>query len=97
MVTVVCASEGYPSAPRTGDVISGIDAARAMDGVEVFCAGVAEFDGTLVTSGGRVLDVTGRGATIDEARRRAMAGVAPRSSGSAVFSLACVGLSGMDR
>ncbi len=76
VVTVVCASEGYPSAPRTGDAISGIDAARAMDGVEVFCAGVAEFDGTLVTSGGRVLDVTGRGATIDEARRRAMAGVA---------------------
>ena len=76
VVTVVCASEGYPAKPRTGDVIEGLEAARALAGVEVFCAGVAERDEALVTAGGRVLNVTGRGATIAEARDRAMAGVA---------------------
>lgn len=75
-VTVVCASEGYPAAPRTGDVISGIDAARQLDGVDVYCAGVAERDGGLETAGGRVLNVTGRGPTVATARERAMAGVA---------------------
>ncbi len=76
-VTVVCASEGYPSAPRTGDPIRGIDAANALDGVDVFCAGVSrpEPDGPLHTSGGRVLDVVGSGPTIAAARSRAYAGV----------------------
>lgn len=71
-VTVICASEGYPASPRTGDRISGIEEASACEGVVVFCAGVAaDADGRLVTSGGRVLDVTGRAPTLDEARRRA--------------------------
>jgi len=76
-VTVVCASEGYPGSPRTGDPISGIDSARAIDGVSVYCAGVAAgADGSLVTAGGRVLNVCGRGPTLAEARRRAYEGVA---------------------
>ena len=76
-VTVVLASEGYPASPRTGDVITGLDAARALDGVSVFCAGVrAGADGELLTAGGRVLNVCGRGATVAEARSRAYAGVA---------------------
>lgn len=75
-VTVVCAADGYPSSPRTGDPISGIEAARSRDGVEVFCAGVAPGDdGGLVTAGGRVLNVCGRGATLAEARDRAYAAV----------------------
>jgi phosphoribosylamine--glycine ligase len=70
-VTVVLASEGYPAAPRTGDVIDGLDEAATVPGVSVFCAGVARNgDGHLVTAGGRVLDVTGVGGTIAEARRR---------------------------
>lgn len=74
-VTVVCAAEGYPAGPRTGDVISGIDDARALPGVSVYCAGVGEdADGALVTAGGRVLNVCGRGATLAEARDRAYAG-----------------------
>ena len=40
-VTVICASEGYPASPRTGDVIEGLDEARAVDGVSVYAAGVA--------------------------------------------------------
>ncbi len=75
-MTIVCASEGYPFSPRAGDVIEGIDAAEALEGVNVFCAGVAERDGKLVTAGGRVLDVTGRGPTLAVARERALAGVA---------------------
>jgi len=76
MVTVVCASEGYPASPRTGDVIVGLDAARAVEGVTVFCAGVgADDDGRLITAGGRVLSVTGRGDTVAEARTRAYVAV----------------------
>jgi len=75
-VTVVCAADGYPTSPRTGDVISGIDAARAVDDVDVYCAGVAtDAAGDLVTAGGRVLNVTGRGATLADARDRAYAAV----------------------
>jgi phosphoribosylamine--glycine ligase len=71
-VTVVCAAEGYPVAPRTGDVIEGLDEARAVEGVTVFCAGVAADDeGRLVTAGGRVLAVTGQGSDLAEARSRA--------------------------
>jgi len=72
MVTVVCASEGYPSSPRTGDRIEGIDEAASLPGVTVFCAGVGGADGGgLVTAGGRVLDVCGTGPTLAEARSRA--------------------------
>jgi phosphoribosylamine--glycine ligase len=71
-VTIVCASEGYPTAPRTGDVIDGLDAARAVAGVTIYCAGVAaDGDGRLVTAGGRVLAVTGMAAIVGDARRRA--------------------------
>jgi phosphoribosylamine--glycine ligase len=76
-VTVVCAAEGYPSGPRAGDVISGIEDARSIDGVSVYCAGVGtDADGALVTAGGRVLNVCGRGPTLAEARARAYEGVA---------------------
>lgn len=71
-VTVVLASEGYPASPRTGDVIEGVSAAEALDGVTVFHAGTArDPDAGLVTAGGRVLDVTAVGPTLAEARARA--------------------------
>ncbi|MBK7163735.1 MAG: phosphoribosylamine--glycine ligase [Candidatus Microthrix sp.] len=77
MVNVVCASEGYPASPRTGDRIDGLAAARAVPGVNVYGAGVAsDDDGALITSGGRVLSVCGRGVDVVEARERAYAGVA---------------------
>jgi|TARA_B100001750_G_scaffold531_1_gene521 phosphoribosylamine--glycine ligase len=69
MVTVVLASEGYPASPRTGDVIHGIDDAKTIEGVTVFCAGVdSNIQGELVTSGGRVLNVCGRAPTLGAAR-----------------------------
>ena len=77
MVTVVCAAEGYPVATRVGDVIHGLEAARALEGVTVYCAGVGTNEaGELVTAGGRVVDVCGRGPDLSTARRRAYAGVA---------------------
>jgi phosphoribosylamine--glycine ligase len=75
-VTVVCAAEGYPRSPRTGDLIEGLDEARAVDGVEVYCAGVAaDGEGRLVTAGGRVLAVTGVAPDLAAARRRAYTAV----------------------
>src|SRR5207244_12418442 len=61
-VCVVLAVEGYPEAPRPGDVITGIDAAEALDGVTVYCAGVTAGarPGELVTAGGRGLNVAAR-------------------------------------
>ncbi len=70
-VTVVLASAGYPASSSKGDVISGLDRAAAVEGVEIFHAGTAERDGEIVTAGGRVLDVTGLGPTAADARRRA--------------------------
>ncbi|MGZ5350177.1 MAG: phosphoribosylamine--glycine ligase [Actinomycetota bacterium] len=70
-VTVMIASGGYPGAYRTGVPIDGLDAADEVEGAVVFHAGTAEADGRVVTSGGRVLSVTGLGATIGAARATA--------------------------
>ena len=66
-VGVVLAAPGYPAAPETGDVIDGLDAARA-DGALVFEAGTARRpDGVPVTAGGRVVTVVGRGPELADA------------------------------
>jgi phosphoribosylamine--glycine ligase len=75
-VGVVLASAGYPASSSKGDVITGLDRAAALDGVELFHAATARDDGDLVTSGGRVLTVTGLGDSFAQARERAYAGVA---------------------
>ena len=74
-VTVVCATEGYPATPCTGDAIDGAEAASDSEHVTVFYSGVDRSGDHLVTAGGRVLAVTGKGATLAEARDRAYAGV----------------------
>jgi len=73
---VVLAAAGYPDAPRRGDAITGIAEALALPGVLVFHAGTALQDGRLVTSGGRVLSVVGRGGTLAEAAECAYAAAA---------------------
>jgi phosphoribosylamine--glycine ligase len=70
-VTVVLASAGYPASSSKGDVITGLEEAAAVQGVEIYHAGTAAKDGEIVTAGGRVLNVTGLGPTAAEARRRA--------------------------
>ncbi len=74
-VTIVVASENYPEAPVKGDLISGVDSANALEGVDVIHAGTAIVDGSLVTAGGRVLSVTAVGDDLTQARDRAYAGV----------------------
>src|SRR2546429_986608 len=59
-VTVVMASAGYPESASKGDVITGLD---EVADVEVTHAGTAQRNGEIVTAGGRVLNVTGLGAT----------------------------------
>src|SRR5688572_29871233 len=67
-LTVVMAAEGYPAAPTKGSVISGVDAAGGVDGVEIFHAGTAlDGKGQLVANGGRVLAVTALGDTVTQA------------------------------
>jgi phosphoribosylamine--glycine ligase len=69
-VTVVLAAGGYPEARDAGSPIDGVEDAEA-EGALVFHAGTAVRDGQLVTSGGRILNVTGHGDTLDDARARA--------------------------
>jgi phosphoribosylamine--glycine ligase len=72
MVAVVLASHGYPAAPQTGDVIYGLEQAREIEGVNVFCAGVASnSQDELTTGGGRVLNVCGRATKLEAARELA--------------------------
>jgi phosphoribosylamine--glycine ligase len=69
-VCVVVASEGYPASYPKGRVITGLADAEAQ-GALVFHAGTAEKDGHIVTNGGRVLGIVGRGRDIADARARA--------------------------
>jgi phosphoribosylamine--glycine ligase len=66
-VAVVLAAGGYPDAVETGKVITGLDAAMREPRALVFHAGTAKRGQDLVTAGGRVLSVVGRGATYEEA------------------------------
>ena len=76
MVGVVVASGGYPDRFDTGKPISGLGAATALDGVSVYHAGTAlRDDGVVMTAGGRVLTVVGRGPDFKTAISRAYAGV----------------------
>lgn len=73
-VTVVVASAGYPASARTGDPLTGIDAAE-QQGAHVIHAGTARGeDGVLRSAGGRVLTVVGAGSDLESARRVALAG-----------------------
>jgi len=66
-VGVVLAAGGYPDAVENGTIISGLDAAADVPNAVVFHAGTARRNGQLVTAGGRVLTVVGRGATYGDA------------------------------
>ena len=85
-ITVILAAPGYPDSPERGLEITGVEEARASEGVSVFTAGVTRRSGEsaaskrspyedLLTDGGRVIAVTGMGDTPIDARRRAYHGV----------------------
>jgi phosphoribosylamine--glycine ligase len=71
--TVVLVASGYPGKYETGKRIEGLEEAGRIDGVRVYHAGTREQDGRIYTSGGRVLNVTARGATLSQALDRAYA------------------------
>jgi phosphoribosylamine--glycine ligase len=74
LTAVVVASRGYPESSESGQPIEGIEQAEMIPGVTVYHAGTAMRDGRIVTAGGRVLTVVGRGTRFDEAIARAYAG-----------------------
>jgi phosphoribosylamine--glycine ligase len=75
-LTVVLAANGYPGPPEIGTEIKGLDAAAAVDGVQIFHAGTRLDNGRLLAQAGRVLNVTARGKTVAEAQARAYEAVA---------------------
>jgi phosphoribosylamine--glycine ligase len=75
MVGVVVASRGYPESAESGIPITGIAEAERIPGVSVYHAGTARQQKTIVTAGGRVLTIAGRGASFDEAIARAYEGI----------------------
>ncbi len=72
-LTVVMAANGYPADYAKGSVITGLDALPETSSQMVFHAGTKLVDGKITANGGRVLNVTARGATLREAQERAYA------------------------
>ncbi|MDP3861184.1 MAG: phosphoribosylglycinamide synthetase C domain-containing protein, partial [Phaeovulum sp.] len=70
---VVMAARGYPGSYGKGSVIGGLEALPQSSREMVFHAGTASRDGKIVANGGRVLNVSARGATLAEAHARAYA------------------------
>ncbi len=69
-LAVVMAAKGYPGDTMKGSVIEGLEAAAALEGVEIFHAATRADGGRVLANGGRVLDVCARGKTVAEAQAR---------------------------
>jgi phosphoribosylamine--glycine ligase len=65
------AAKGYPGDYIKGSAIEGLEAAAAVEGVEIFHAGTRADGGRILATGGRVLDVCALGRTVGEAQARA--------------------------
>ena len=74
-LTVVMASNGYPGHYEKGSVIEGVAEAEALPDVEVFHAATRSEGGHLKADGGRVLNVTASGETVEDSRNRAYAAI----------------------
>jgi len=74
-LAVVMAAKGYPDSYPKGSAIAGLDAAGAIDGVEIFHAGTRRDGSRILADGGRVLDVCALAKTVAEAQARAYAAV----------------------
>ncbi len=72
-MTIVMAANGYPGSYQKGSVIEGLDGLPEDSSNMVFHAGTKAVEGQIQAVGGRVLNVTARGATLQEARSRAYA------------------------
>jgi phosphoribosylamine---glycine ligase len=74
-ICVVMAAKGYPGGYEKGSVISGLEVAAALPGIEIFHAGTERRGEEIISVGGRVLGITAVGDTIAIARDRAYAAV----------------------
>ncbi|HEY8336033.1 MAG TPA: phosphoribosylamine--glycine ligase [Tardiphaga sp.] len=74
-LTVIMATKGYPGDYGRGSEIRGLDAAGAIDGVEIFHAGTRAEGDKILANGGRVLNICASGKTVQEAQQRAYAAV----------------------
>jgi phosphoribosylamine--glycine ligase len=75
-VSVVLAAQGYPGGYQKGEAIGGLDEVAGMKDVIAFHAGTTvDTEGTVRSSGGRVLSVTALGGSLEEARERAYAAI----------------------
>jgi phosphoribosylamine---glycine ligase len=74
-LTVVMAAKGYPGSYARGSLIEGLDAAGAIEGVEIFHAGTTCEGDRILANGGRVLDICATGKTVADAQARAYAAV----------------------
>ncbi len=72
---VVMAAKGYPGNYAKGSMIEGLDAAAAIEGVEIFHAGTTTEAGKILANGGRVLNVCALGRSVEDARARAYAAI----------------------
>ena len=72
-ITVVMAANGYPGSYKKGSVINGLDDVPEDSKNMVFHAGTTEAEGKITATGGRVLNITARGDSLQEARDRAYA------------------------
>ncbi|MEM9289105.1 MAG: phosphoribosylamine--glycine ligase [Pseudomonadota bacterium] len=70
-ITVVMTNKGYPGSYSKGDVISGLDAAQISHDIAVFHAGTKADGDSVLATGGRVLNVTAKGATVTDAQAKA--------------------------
>lgn len=68
-VTIVLASGGYPGAFEKGKIIHGLD---HVDGSRIYHAGTAIYDGSVITSGGRVIAVTSMGSSLNRALEKSL-------------------------
>jgi phosphoribosylamine--glycine ligase len=75
-LTIVMATKGYPGDYQKGSQIRGLERAGSHDEVMIFHAGTKFDGGQIVVNGGRVLNVTARGRTVEEAQQRAYAAAA---------------------
>jgi phosphoribosylamine--glycine ligase len=72
---VVLAAKGYPDAPEWGSEIGSLEKAKAIDGIVLTHAGTKRVGTKLLANGGRVLNVTGLGADLTGARKKAYMGI----------------------
>ena len=70
-LTVVMAANGYPGSYAKGSTIEGLDAAAAIEGVQIFHAGTRAEDSKILANGGRVLNISAHGKTVAMAQARA--------------------------